>query len=138
MTDPTVTLPDTAQAAQNGPLDAIPAVPLVLPAHALPWFLTPSGGDRSAILAASIDTPGIARKMDAGDLPNPAQLQAGQPAAQQAAGSPAVADAAPPASGLGGGDLNGTAALILLAQAGTSGRRIAVPRAMAGNYTGVV
>jgi hypothetical protein len=66
------------------------------------------GGDRSAILSASTSTPGISRNMA-----NP------QP--------------------LGGGNLNGSAnQALLLGQAGTNGSRIAVPRTMAGNFTGIV
>lgn len=39
----------------------------------------------------------------------------------------------------GGGNLNGSANTAnLLGQAGTSGRKIAVPRQSTGNYTGVV
>jgi hypothetical protein len=75
------------------------------------WFILwqlANDGDRSAILATSINTPGIARNM-------------------------AVAQAA------GGGDLNGSSNTAhLLGQAGTAGQRINVPRASAGNYTGVV
>jgi hypothetical protein len=68
----------------------------------------PISGDRSAILAASTSTPGISRNM-----------------------------AMPQATG--GGNLNGSAnQALLLGQAGTNGSRIAVPRTMAGNYTGVV
>ena len=73
----------------------------------LAWFLG-TIGDRSAILAASISTPGIGRDM--------AQPQAS-----------------------GGGNLNGSANMAnLLGQAGTAGQRINVPRANAGNFTGVV
>ena len=74
-------------------------------------MIIPASGDRSAILSASIDTPGISRNMTT-------------PIAAQATG---------------GGNLNGSANIAnLLGQAGTAGRKISVPRASAGNYTGVV
>jgi hypothetical protein len=77
------------------------------------WFILwqlANDGDRSAILAASINTPGIARNM-----------------------------AAPGGQAAGGGNLNGSSNTAhLLGQAGTAGQRINVPRASAGNYTGVV
>ena len=77
--------------------------------NGLPWWIAP-GSDRVVILSASISTPGIARNM-----------------------------AAPDPFMTGGGNLNGSAnQALLLGQAGTSGQRIAVPRANAGNYTGVV
>jgi hypothetical protein len=38
----------------------------------------------------------------------------------------------------GGGDLNGTAALMFFHQAGTSGGRLGMPRASPGNACGVV
>jgi hypothetical protein len=68
----------------------------------------PIDGDRSAILAASISTPGISRNMA---QPQPT----------------------------GGGNLNGSAnTALLIGQAGTAGQRIAMPRTVAGNYTGIV
>lgn len=97
-----------------------PASPLVMPPPIGPFLAVsppaffqaapPGSGDRSAILSASIDTPGISRNM-----------------------------AAPDPNNMGGGNLNGSAnAVLKLGQAGTSGQRIAVPRASAGNFTGVV
>ena len=75
----------------------------------------PLNGDRTPILLASISTPGISRNM-----------------------SDTAQDAAVPQA-TGGGNLNGSANVAnLLGQAGTAGRRISVPRASAGNYTGVV
>ena len=74
------------------------------------WFVLwqlAGDGDRSGIIAASFNTPGVSRRMVA-------------------------------AQDSGGGDLNGSAATGLLGQAGTTGERIAQPRANAGNYTGVV
>jgi hypothetical protein len=66
-------------------------------------------------------TPGIARNMEWNIGPE-GQLEPG---------------AVPLASG--GGNLNGSANIAnLLGQAGTAGVRIAVPRANAGNYTGIV
>jgi hypothetical protein len=76
------------------------------------WFILwqlANDGDRSGIIAASFNTKGIARMM-----------------------------AAPGGQAAGGGDLNGSAATHYLGQAGTAGQRISVPRASAGNYTGVV
>jgi hypothetical protein len=76
-----------------------------------PWFVgSPLDGDRSVILAAAVATSGIARALPR-DITTPEN---------------------------GGGDLNGSSAFIMLGQAGTAGQQGAVPRASAGNYTGVV
>jgi hypothetical protein len=79
-------------------------------------MIIPASGDRSSILTASIDTPGISRNMSADDVP---------------------------LMTTGGGNLNGSANMAnLLGQAGTASQRINVPRAAiktgGGNYCGVV
>lgn len=135
MSDPTIADPS------EGPemaLVASPAGPVLVTGSPPPWFLAaslnPLSGDRSDLLGAAVDTAGISRKLD-NERPPTAQLaQLSPQAGLQAA--PSVL--APPAGPQGGGNLNGTQALILAAQAGTSGQRIATPRASAGNFCGVV
>lgn len=92
------------------PIMAPPALPFIAVSPPAFFQTAPIGsGDRSAILLASIDTPGISRNMNSA-----------QPLTS------------------GGGNLNGSTNQQLLGQSGTAGRRISVPRASAGNYTGVV
>ena len=102
-------------------------MPVVLLTQGPPWFYGPPEGDRSAILGASIETPGIARRLNALEIQKviPGEL--------------AAASIAAPATTQGGGNLNGSANTALLyGQAGTNGQRIATPRAAGGNYCGVV
>ena len=102
----------TDTAASDPPIERLPVVPIF--ASAPPAFFQATAadgitGDRSAILAASIDTAGIARNMN-----SPTPLASG------------------------GGNLNGSTNQQLLGQAGTAGVRVSVPRTTAGNFCGVV